>query len=415
MHKLQYYRIMKTRHNFVKSAAIGLLSILATCFSVTEINAQVTIGSDKAPLGGSVLDLKEFDPRTNESTSDRGMLYPRVYLTDKNELYPMFQGDADYTADPTALKKSHIGLTVFNVNSSTNSFTKGIHVWDGTEWRKMDNSPVIAPAVDNMMWASASISPSIYTAGQPYDGILRIPYIGGNGAVYPSTPTVPGSASTNNLAIERIAGTLSYGGGEIFYRIHGTPTVSSPATTTFPITFYNQTGNAVVGSGISSVNLKNLTKNVTIDTSYPSSYDGSTAKKLPFEEITITESGSYAFSLRLYGHIAITTGSGGTGNGRMPFYIYLQKVETNAGGVETRTLIDAAELDVFTGTATDYSYSVTLGGVFDVGDNVIISMHRSANFGDNWYGATWLLKMGGTEQDPSPKSPVRTSLIYWKL
>ncbi|MDR3058130.1 MAG: hypothetical protein LBU84_08310, partial [Prevotella sp.] len=52
---------------------------------------------------------------------------------------------------------------------------------------------------------------------------------------------------------------------------------------------------------------------------------------------------------------------------------------------------------------TDYSYSVTLGGTFDAGEKVIVTMARPG------YGP-WSLKMG-----PDATSPVRTSLVYWKL
>lgn len=71
------------------------------------------------------------------------------------------------------------------------------------------------------------------------------------------------------------------------------------------------------------------------------------------------------------------------------------------------TLIDAAEIDVVVlGLPTnqqDYSYSVTLGGTFDAGDKVIISMLRPDL-------SNWTLRQG-----LSSTSAIRTSLIYWKL
>ena len=61
------------------------------CFMITSsATAQVTIGSNVSPEGGSVLDIKEFIPKSENQTSDKGVVLPRVLLTNKNELYPMY-------------------------------------------------------------------------------------------------------------------------------------------------------------------------------------------------------------------------------------------------------------------------------------------------------------------------------------
>ncbi|MDR0428080.1 MAG: hypothetical protein LBH12_05705, partial [Dysgonamonadaceae bacterium] len=54
--------------------------------------AQVTIGASIEPNKGAFLDLKQRDPDTNNTTSDKGLLLPRVQLTDLTKLYPMFTG-----------------------------------------------------------------------------------------------------------------------------------------------------------------------------------------------------------------------------------------------------------------------------------------------------------------------------------
>lgn len=180
------------------------------------------------------------------------------------------------------------------------------------------------------------------------------------------------------------------------YRVSGTPTVSSPTTTTFPISFLDKTCNVEVGSGTSSLNMRNLDEDVTISAPYLSN-NPSSANTLPFGEITITESGSYAFSMRLYGRISQDK------QARLPFYIYLQKNDK-------ATVLDAAEIDIVTvpaGGYSDYSHTITLGGAYETGDRVIISMHRA--FGDG--APNWTLKYG----EGYDKSPIRTSLIYWKL
>ncbi len=124
-----------------------------------------------------------------------------------------------------------------------------------------------------------------------------------------------------------------------------------------------------------------------------------TSDILPFESITISESGSYAFSIRLYGRITSTYT-----NQRFPFYIYLFK-GSNATSLTSATLVDAAEIDISVFSTNDYSYSVTMGGYFSENDKVIVSM-ACPGLG------TWELAQGSTT---NLLSPIRTSMIYWKL
>ncbi|MFG5856849.1 MULTISPECIES: hypothetical protein [Dysgonomonas] len=365
----------------------------------SNATAQVTIGSNVSPEGGSVLDIKEFTPKSENQTSDKGVVLPRVLLTNKNELYPMYWNTstnsevAEYTSNKADLKRTHVGMTVFNV-TNTGDFVSGVHTWTGTEWRKIDDSPVIQPQITSLICSGSQMTPNTYTANVPFEGILKVPYLGGNGGSYSGTVA---ASIGNGLSMERIGGKLAYGGGEVMYRIFGTPTVSSPTATIIPsIDFLGQSCSSIkIGDGMIGINLKNLTSDITISTTYNSvSGDHSQANQLPFGDITITESGSYAFSLRLYGRI------GTTSQNRLPFYIYLQKNDKS-------TLMDAAEIDVVVlGLPTnqqDYSYSVTLGGTFNAGDKVIISMLRPDL-------SNWTLRQG-----LSSNSAIRTSLIYWKL
>lgn len=382
-----------------KTKTFVYLFIVFVCLVLTEsTTAQVTIGSNIPPEGGSVLDLKEFAAKSENQTSEKGVILPRVLLTNKNELYPMYWNSStnseltEYTNNKTVLKRKHVGTTVFNVTNS-GDFVIGVHTWTGNEWRKIDDSPVIQPQITSLVCGGAQMTPNSYTQYVPFEGILKIPYLGGNGGSYSETAPI---SIGNGLWMERIAGKLNYGGGEVMYRIFGTPNTSSPNTIS-SISFLGKTpcSGIKIGDGLISINLRNLTSNVTINTAY-NSVNGNPAyaDQLPFGDITITESGSYAFSLRLYGQILTNS------QNRLPFYVYLQKNSK-------WTLVDAAEIDLVVlalpSDQQDYSYSVTLGGTFEAGDKVIISMLRPDLSG-------WTLKQGA-----SPTSAVRTSLIYWKL
>lgn len=383
---------MKTKT--MKTKTLACLCIAFACFMfIGSAKAQVTIGSGLAPEGGSLLDLKErVAGTTNNETADKGVVLPRVILTDKYELYPMYSAPTD-----AATKKSHTGMTVYNVTTATpGDFVSGVHTWTGTEWRKIDDSPVIQPEITNLICGSAQMYPNTYTqwnvGDDDFEAILKVPYIGGNGGSYDGAPAF---SIGNGLSIERIGGKLAYGGGEVMYRVFGRPTVSSPTITTISsITFLGFTCTGIeIGNGLTGINLRTLQAQTVINTAYSNTALATQSDELPFGKIEIPESGSYAFSFRLYGAISHT------GTMRFPFYIFLSKNDRT----QMVNLVDAAEIDLIVSGNWDYSYSVTLGGAFDAGDEVIISMARPGL-------GPWTLKTNS-----NPASPVRTSLIYWKL
>ena len=113
---------------------IAFILLLCVFFALPS-QSQVTIGSLSEPLKGSLLDLKESDELNGDANATKGIVYPRVSLTNLNELYPMLTGSENNY--PT-LKSSHTGLTVYNVNTAT-PFEKGLYTWDGTKWIRMGN------------------------------------------------------------------------------------------------------------------------------------------------------------------------------------------------------------------------------------------------------------------------------------
>ena len=100
--------------------------------------SQVTIGSSVEPEQASLLSIKEFAPATpgGETVKNGGIIYPRVKLQNKNELYPFFPSTASGTDDYEKVQKpNHKGLTVYNLNEDANQdLSEGVYYWDGTKW-----------------------------------------------------------------------------------------------------------------------------------------------------------------------------------------------------------------------------------------------------------------------------------------
>ncbi|GHT41651.1 hypothetical protein FACS189437_08830 [Bacteroidia bacterium] len=96
----------------MKKMMILMLTLLI--WGSASMNAQVTIGSDKAPHAGAVLDL--------ESTT-QGFKLPTVALTTDTQ----YQLAGDST--------TAVGMVVFNNNSAV--ISAGTYVWDGSKWVRM--------------------------------------------------------------------------------------------------------------------------------------------------------------------------------------------------------------------------------------------------------------------------------------
>lgn len=107
--------------------------LFITCLSILSlftnlVNAQVTIGSDSKPLEGALLDLKEHDPDTDNVTSTKGLLLPRVELTEIGSLKDIEGADL---SNPLQYK----GLLVYNVpDNRPCGKPSGLFVWNGSQW-----------------------------------------------------------------------------------------------------------------------------------------------------------------------------------------------------------------------------------------------------------------------------------------
>ena len=198
-----------------------LVAVLVFIMIVFNLPAQVTIGSDTPPHRSAVLEL---------ISSNKGFLGPKVDLISQT--------------DQTTIESPAVGLIVFNLGTAGLSYV-GYVYWDGTEWRAFNNISLSEGTVDNITCNNVTLTPATYTAGQEYTGILMVPYTGGNGGVYPAQTI----GLVNGLTAILHSGNFNVGSGTLAYTVVGTPTESSPVTTTFPISIGGETCDAVVGAG----------------------------------------------------------------------------------------------------------------------------------------------------------------------
>lgn len=114
-----------------------LISILSVCLAfASNSNAQVTIGSDVKPQSGALLELREFPTKANGATSTKGLMLPRVELSDTKSL-------TDMNGVNAAEHILHTGLMAYNVSiDKCNNLAPGVYLWNGEEWNRLGNGVV---------------------------------------------------------------------------------------------------------------------------------------------------------------------------------------------------------------------------------------------------------------------------------
>jgi len=187
----------------MKNYYLFLLSLLIGSCAYS----QVGIGTNQ-PDASAALDV---------TATDKGILVPRITLNNNTQ-------QLSSVANAT-------GLLVYNIGG-TGALTAGYYFWNGGEWRTIDNTTASVPTVGSIQCGSATLSPSSYIAGTPYTGNLKINYTHGNGGAYQTGNSV----TVNGLTFKLRASKLEYGNGELVFSVTGTPTVSSPISTTLPVT-----------------------------------------------------------------------------------------------------------------------------------------------------------------------------------
>jgi len=251
----------------MKFMKIKILLISIILFVVhTNLLAQITMGSGEKPMDGALLDLKQKDTNGTKN-SDLGLKIPRVELTNIYELYPMYGSETKeqqiYTTNKNSIKLANKGLMVYNM-SRNKGMIPGMYIWDGDKWMNFKTRNMEEPAISELICDAAYMEPAYYTAGIAFNGVLKIPYTGGNGAYHSQTDVI----SANGLIFTLQQGQLADGAGTLIYRVSGTPTISSPETTTIntSFTFSGNTYNCPITVGQSPENeLRYSRKVVPID------------------------------------------------------------------------------------------------------------------------------------------------------
>ena len=108
--------------------------------STSHLHAQVTIGSQKEPRKGTLLDLTQNE----DGTSTKGLLIPRVLLSGNSIL--------TIAEDNPVNHEEHTGAVVYNlkkiITDEASLLCPGIHVWMGNKWERLTPLPVKKTAFD---------------------------------------------------------------------------------------------------------------------------------------------------------------------------------------------------------------------------------------------------------------------------
>lgn len=179
---------------------------------------------------GIGITLPNNSAKLDISSTNKGVLLPKIALNSPT--------------DQVTVPSPATGLLLYNTGVSGLGYT-GYVFWNGTEWRTFNNSSTKPGTIGTISCTSVSLSPSSYTSGVAYNGSMTVPYTNGDGGTYPAQTIGPVNGLTATLA----AGNFNIGSGNLIYTVSGTPTVTSPTTTTFPLSIGGQTCNATVGQG----------------------------------------------------------------------------------------------------------------------------------------------------------------------
>jgi len=403
-----------------KNIKIGAL-ILIVWVCTFPAQSQVTIGLDSVPLKGILLDLEESFTNGGVN-STKGMMLPRVFLTNIDSLVPMLTGmEPDYET----LKPSYTGLVVYNVNINA-PFEKGLYVWDGTQWSKTSSSSglssikakngLTALGIDTVVLGGDLVknttinlgdSNLIFTRNQ---GRIGIDTVAPQAILHIANPNSIDPLILQNVQFVTDPQNAVDNPNPTYYDLKisdkGVIRKIQPTTTNINQSFgYDLTDSTLILPG--NDGLSGAYGGGGSVLSWTPSAGGSDS---PY--ITLPEDGAYVFSFNLYGNYALGTGTT-TGSDVNSFYISAFK-NNDGSDVTTTPPVDIAEIVIIhTPWANSnpawraLSYSINLTVMGKAKDQILFKISafspRSGNF-------SWTLAPGLTNSTGG-----KTSMVYWRL
>ena len=376
---------------------IGLSGLLICICMSFNTHSQVTIGSTSLPLKGAILDLKENDEESGNANSNRGLILPRVFLTNINELSPILSiSEPNYES----LKPRYAGLVVYNVNANaSSSLEKGVYVWDGIKWNSIKNSLQESVTANNGLNLST-------------DGAVKL---GGN-LIQTTTVNLAGY----DLLFNSNEGRIGIGTSDpkatvqvennadidplILKNVKLTTGANNEIDASNP-NYYDLkiSENGVIRKILPYTNLNDLfgytlQANTAISTGTASGTGGSDLKwnknSTPYDYITLPDDGFYVFSFCLFGSL-----SSGVTNANS-YYISAFR-----NGTATGNLIDIEEFVAFRlGTETTTSYYINLTVSGKAGDNIYFKLSSASG------KFTWTLTANSSSTVAD-----KTTMIFWKI
>jgi hypothetical protein len=216
-------------------------------FMAIHVYAQIGIGTSQ-PDKAAMLDVV---------SPNKGMLIPRIPLQSATHVLDNLTG-----AQPA-------GLLVYNTG---NILPEGFYFWKASQWQNIESYVSIPPAVSRLICERAILEPYELKAGKPYSGLLKIPYVGGNGGKYSIGNWIPSSLNTG-LQIRLKAGSLAYGLGELVYDVEGIPASNSPLGAIFPVEFMGYKCSVTVGE-TQNANVSSIATVGPLEKTLPGDYKG---------------------------------------------------------------------------------------------------------------------------------------------
>jgi len=193
---------------------------------IVSTDGSVGIGTN-TPNSSAILDVNVDGL---PSGSKKAFLGPKVAL--------------DSYTDQMTISSPATGLLVYNLGTGGLTYN-GYVFWNGAEWRTFNNGSLAPGTVGSITCNAVTLSPNTYTSGVSYTGTMNVPYTDGNGGVYPAQVIGP----VNGLTATLSAGNFNSGSGVLSYIVSGTPTVTSPVSTTFSLSIGGQSCDATIGAG----------------------------------------------------------------------------------------------------------------------------------------------------------------------